>query len=67
MKKSKVSKSLLEVWEWKDLAYKEVETLPIEEAIKKRISDSLKATKIMGFTLHRKPVEKIIPSTLTTY
>ena len=61
MKKNKVAKSLLEVWEWKNLAYREVKDLPLEEAIKKRISDSLKITEMMGFTLWRKPVEKLNP------
>ena len=34
------SKSLLEVWKWKDDAYKEVENLNLEEALKQRIKKS---------------------------
>lgn len=61
MKKNKVAKSLLEVWEWKKSAYREVEDLPTEEAIIKRITDSVKTTEIIGLSLWKKPVEKLKP------
>jgi len=56
MKKSKISKALLEVWQWKDECYNEVKNLPIEKAIEKRIEDSYKTVKRMGFKLSPMPI-----------
>lgn len=53
MKKIKTSKSLMEVWEWKEDAFKEVMNLDIDVAIKKRLETSLKTTKAMGFHLSK--------------
>ena len=53
MKKIKTSRSLMEVWEWKDDAYKEVMNLDIDVAIKKRLETSLETTKAMGFHLSK--------------
>jgi hypothetical protein len=39
------SYAMHEVWEWKDKAYKEVEHLPINKAIRKRLEDSIKSVK----------------------
>ena len=43
--KSKVSKAMKEVWDLKEACYNEVKDLPVKEAIKKRIRDSLESTK----------------------
>ena len=56
MKKSKISKALLEVWQWKEKCYSEVKNLPIEKAIEKRIEDLYKTVKRMGFKLSPVPV-----------
>lgn len=53
MKKIKASRSLMDVWEWKDDAYKEVMNLDIDIAIKKRLETSLKTTKALGFHLSK--------------
>ena len=53
MKKIKASRSLVEVWEWKEDAFKEVMNLDIDTAIKKRLETSLKTSKEMGFYLHK--------------
>jgi hypothetical protein len=53
MRKIKTSKSLLEVWEWKDKAFNEVKDLDVEAAIKKRLITSLNTTKTLGFHLFR--------------
>ncbi len=51
MKKSKVPKTLIEVWRCKEEAYKEVENLPIETAIERRIDDSIRMTKKLKFIM----------------
>lgn len=49
MSKAGVSKAQLEVWEWKAEAWKEVEQLDLEAAFRKRLADSLKTVKRLGF------------------
>lgn len=51
---NKESKSLQEVWDMKQACYEEVKNLPIKDALKKRLSDSLKCTKELGFKLSKK-------------
>lgn len=51
MKKTKISKSLKEVWDLKEKAYKEVENLSIKEAIKTRIKKSTATAKSLGYNL----------------
>jgi hypothetical protein len=46
---NKDSKWLTEVWKWKEIAYGEVENLPLDEAIEKRLLESLKTTADAGF------------------
>ncbi len=48
------SKALQEVWEWKELAYKEVEHLSIAEALTKRLADSLHTVCQLGFPVSEK-------------
>lgn len=48
---NKVSKALQEVWDMKEACYQEIKDLPLEEALRKRIEDSLKTTKELGFKL----------------
>ena len=43
------SKSLLEVWNWKEKAFKEVENMDLKDALKKRIDDSISLAKKEGF------------------
>lgn len=43
-----VSSALKEVWEWKDAAWKEVEHLPIDKALEKRIIDANDTVKKLG-------------------
>lgn len=56
--KNKDSKALLEVWEWKEKAYQEVEHLPIDQALKKRLDDSLQTVSQLGL-----PVSNPLPKT----
>jgi len=44
--KIKESKAQIEVWEWKDKAAKDVENLDIKSAIRKRLEDSVKNSKV---------------------
>lgn len=48
-KKNNISKALLEVWEWKESAYKEVKGFDLTSAIRKRIMDSISTTHHLGF------------------
>jgi predicted XRE-type DNA-binding protein len=45
----KESKSLLEVWEWKEKAFKEVENLELKQALKERIKNSILTAQRKGF------------------
>lgn len=56
MKKSKISKALLEVWQWKEKCYSEVKDLPIDKAIKKRINDSYKTIRKLELKLSPPPI-----------
>jgi len=47
--KNKESKALLEVWEWKDKAFKEVENMELRKALKERIKRSMMLLKKHGF------------------
>ena len=58
MKKLSIfSKSLKEVWEWKELAYEEVKHLPREQAIRKRLESSLETIHHLGLKMTDKSVE----------
>lgn len=48
MRKSKISKAQIEVWEWKELAFEEVSHLPIRDALRKRILDSMESVEKLG-------------------
>ena len=43
--------ALREVWAWKAQAAHEVEDLPTDEAIKKRLEDALHTTRTLGIPL----------------
>jgi hypothetical protein len=47
MKMIEESKSLKEVWEWKDKAYQEVKDLDIKSAIEKRLSDAIRTAGLI--------------------
>jgi len=47
MKAIKESKMLVEVWRAKERAAKEVEHLDLRSAIRKRLEDSIRASKIL--------------------
>jgi hypothetical protein len=49
MKMNDISKSLRELWEIKDECYKEVSGLPIKDALRKRLKDSMDTLKRLGF------------------
>lgn len=51
---NKVSKSLKEIWDIKQVCYEQVKEMPLKEALKKRLVDSLKSTKKLGYKLNRK-------------
>jgi|GEM_PF-3271662 len=59
--KKNISKSLKEVWEWKELAYEEVKHLPREQAIRKRLESSLDKVLKLGLNTTDKSVESDIP------
>jgi len=42
MKKTKDSKAQLEVWRWKEEAWREVEHLDLAKAMQKRLKDSVR-------------------------
>ena len=52
MIKRKVPKALAEVWAWKEACYREVEHLPIREAVMKRLADCARAPARSGPALH---------------
>lgn len=54
MQKSKISEALLEVWKWKEQAAREVQRLPIQKALQKRMHDSLITAQKLGFSLNKK-------------
>ncbi len=55
MKKVNIfSKSLMEVWEWKELSYEEVKHLPREQAIRKRLESSLYTVHQLGLKMRDK-------------
>ena len=49
MSRIRVSKSLREVWKWKDEAYREVARLPVRKALEKRLRDAGKTARELGF------------------
>ena len=49
----KESKSLLEVWELKEMAYKEVEKLEIDKAINERLLKSIKTVNELGLSTNK--------------
>lgn len=48
---SNVSKALEDVWNWKDACYRDVAHLPFREALRKRIEDSERTARELGFTV----------------
>ena len=58
MKKLSIySKSLKEVWEWKERAYGEVKHLPRDQAIRKRLESSMDTVHQLGLKMTDKSVE----------
>jgi len=52
MKKLSIfSKSLTEVWEWKEHAYEESKHLPRKQAIRKRLKSSLDTVRQLGLKM----------------
>ena len=49
MNKYRMSKSLEDVFEWKEECWREVAHLPLREAIRKRLRDSARVAAGMGF------------------
>ena len=45
-----VSKSLREVWKWKDEAYREVAHLPVREALETLLRNAEKSSRELGFS-----------------
>jgi hypothetical protein len=43
--------ALREVWAWKAQAAQEVEDLPTDEAVRKRLEDALQTTRTLGIPL----------------
>jgi len=62
--KTNDSQALCDVWKWKELAYHEVEHLSIEEALKKRLTDSLQTVNRLGLpvsnVLHETPLARVV-------
>jgi hypothetical protein len=46
---NKESKALLEVWEWKETAYKEVENMELKRALKERMDKSIITAEKLNF------------------
>jgi hypothetical protein len=46
-------KALLEVWEWKEKAFKEVENLELKQALKERLKSSVRTSQKFGFKVHK--------------
>ena len=58
--KNNISKALIEVWEWKEIAYEEVKHLPREQAIRKRLESSLETVHQLGLKMNDKTEEPYI-------
>ena len=50
---NKIPKSLQEVWDLKQACYEEVKDMPLKDALKKRLYDSLESVKKLGFKLNK--------------
>jgi hypothetical protein len=61
--KENESKALQQVWEWKDRAYKEVEHLSTDQALKKRLEDSLQTVYQLELPVSDKVKEQLKSST----
>ena len=59
--KNNISKALIEVWEWKELAYEEVKHLPREQAIRKRLESSLDTVHQLNLKMTDKTEGPAIP------
>jgi hypothetical protein len=56
MKKIEESKALLEVWDWKESAYRKVAHLDLDAALKKRLADCIQTAKELNIpTGHASP------------
>ena len=55
MTRARESKAQLEVWEWKEEAWREVCHLDIRSAIQKRLQDSMETAKRLGPRFRPKP------------
>lgn len=53
MSRLKVSKALLEVWEWKDQCYREVAHLPRREALQLLLSNAERTARRLNLGLKR--------------
>ena len=51
MSELKVSKALLEVWEWKDAIYQEVKHLPTKQALRKIMENAEKTARKLNLGL----------------
>jgi hypothetical protein len=49
MTKIEESKSMREVWEWKESAYRKVAHLDLDAALKKRLEDSIRTARELNF------------------
>lgn len=48
------SKALQEVWQWKDESYEEVKHLPTDQAVRKRLTDSIRSVRVLGLRMTKK-------------
>lgn len=51
--RSKDSKAQIEVWDWKDRAYKEVEGLSVDAALRERLATCIDTTRKLGLSVSR--------------
>lgn len=49
IEKPLISNAQIEVWEWKNAAWKDVEHLDLRDALLKRLENSAETCRILGF------------------
>ena len=59
MSSAKESKAMLEVRDWKAVAWREVAHLPLDAAILKRLEDSAKTAERLGFHVPKRGVKPV--------
>ena len=52
---------------WKERAYQEVASLPIDLALKKRLDDSMRSVRELGFAVSAKLIKKEASARLTAF